>query len=767
MEYLLWNDRIAANFFSPVNEGRRVYLFVTRALIGELGADHKADLPDLIEALQRGPGWAVSGNVCDNAVVAFSGWRRRHLTYPPYLAYLAFFSLAAGIEGDFATHAYYPRLRSLLSESPVAGTYPGFAKMRALWDDLESWTQQDLRGRLGIFQADVNSRFVHVGLPISQTILSEAERLALPAMFASGGLDPEARPSDEVIGRLLLRTDGALRVRTRNILAARSSHEEEFEALIEAVVQELAGWDGEVPAAPNGPQGSSIYGTARLWCEELDSVAGRAQMRLVCRTSHDYPEEGLALDIAGRPGVYRCKEFEKGWSTPLQSAAGDPLDASTLDWREGVRLRETTRNWRFFLAPSAVRLFMSAESDGMSGLLEVQGLLPETAFLVISRREHRSLLENWGIKSCERFENITVRSGLPPDWLVYLGNGARSDELIASVFPVLALPHTARISFQGGLSAAPSSYFPFALPTVTVTGAAPTAELFCNSRSLGKCSMAAFQVPEQLHSDVRLEFEVRQGQQSLSRRSIYLESGLRWPRETAIAWSAPDGRVTNVQIDRSAAGAFVFSPDAIPSFTDWVTLDRVGSQLSSHAPIITEPAIDPSPPSDAPPTVTFTSEAEVRRLIALWKSGIEHGSAAEGESLTVLSGGTSLTEGYRHYLIASSGAQHKRNWSRAIRELSDASASPDPIVSAIACALLQLAFYWSGRQDDVLDLARKRLPPGFAKLQSFMQLLAGSQEGELSLDGVGISDISPLDADKELEHRLFGSAQGGSGTSRE
>src|SRR5262245_44039961 len=223
MTYLQWNDRIASSFFTPASEGRRVYLFVTRDLIARLGSSEDIDLPEFIAALRKGPDWAPGHDICGNAEAAFWDWRRRKLAVPPYIGYLGFFALAAGIEGDFAHHAYYPRLRTLLGEPPAAGTYHGFSKMRALWDDLEVWTQQDRQGRLGVFQADLNSRFVHVGLPISQTILSETERQSLPAMFAAGGLDPQERPPDAVLQRLLVENADALRPRTRQIVLAQSA----------------------------------------------------------------------------------------------------------------------------------------------------------------------------------------------------------------------------------------------------------------------------------------------------------------------------------------------------------------------------------------------------------------------------------------------------------------------------------------------------------------------------------------------------------------
>ncbi len=227
MDYLSWNDMIAARLFTSEMKNRRVYLYVTPDVIRGIGKVVNVGLPDFIAAIRKGPGWVSYGGICARAEQSLDGWRRHRpqLHYPPYIAYLAFFVLAAGAGrgGEFAAHAYYPRLRKLLGEEPVAGTYAGFGEMRRLWDDLEQWTQRDRGGELGIFEAHVSSCFVHVGIPISQTILSEQERLALPAIFADGALDPTAAPSEVLLSELLLRHgQSSLRAPTLRILEGRT-----------------------------------------------------------------------------------------------------------------------------------------------------------------------------------------------------------------------------------------------------------------------------------------------------------------------------------------------------------------------------------------------------------------------------------------------------------------------------------------------------------------------------------------------------------------
>src|SRR5262245_5447064 len=172
MEYLNWNDLLAANFFRSEVAGRRIHLCVTSALIEELGRPSGSDQTDFVAAVKTGPPWVTRRGVCQKAFQAMSHWRERPLTFPPYIGYLSLFVLAAGLDGDFAPHAYYPRLRQLLGELPEPGQYPSFQRMLELWDDLERWANEDMRGELGEFRPDIAGGWINVGLPIAQVILT-------------------------------------------------------------------------------------------------------------------------------------------------------------------------------------------------------------------------------------------------------------------------------------------------------------------------------------------------------------------------------------------------------------------------------------------------------------------------------------------------------------------------------------------------------------------------------------------------------------------
>jgi hypothetical protein len=101
MDYLEWNTRIARHFFCPENAGRKIYLFVTKELIEELGQPADAGFSDFVVSLKIGPPWGRPAGLCQHALQAKHEWRQCSLQpdYPPYVAYLALFVIAAGLEG--------------------------------------------------------------------------------------------------------------------------------------------------------------------------------------------------------------------------------------------------------------------------------------------------------------------------------------------------------------------------------------------------------------------------------------------------------------------------------------------------------------------------------------------------------------------------------------------------------------------------------------------------------------------------------------------
>lgn len=482
MDYLTWNNRIAAHFFNTDRAGCRVRLYVTEALINEIGVSDNAGLAGFIAAVQAGPPWVKESQLCLKAKRSWQEWRARSLPYPPYLVYLSLFVLAAGREGDYNPNAYYPRLRSLLGEAPVSGTYPRFDLMLELWDDLERWANLDQQGRLGLFTADIAGNRIHVGLPIAQTILTEEERHALPLIFSEAGFDPLALPNSQTLAaRLLLLGRSLLKPRTLSTLKT-SQHKfsAESEWLLNVIAEELRDWDGQVGNSNNVNERSWRFAGALCLCLELDRTASRVAATLRCRSSRDFPAEGFVLQ--SEAGEFTCEESALGWSTTLISSTdGTEFDAFRCNWAEGWRLLDAEQQWSFNLPASPVRIFVNGSHAGLPGLVECQQLPLRTTFYLAARQEHCELLANWGAAGCCGFREINILHGLPTGWRFFELESVQSDELVREQLPLLALPRTLRLELEGGLRISQGNrFFRFAPPVVRVIGGTLADTPTCN-----------------------------------------------------------------------------------------------------------------------------------------------------------------------------------------------------------------------------------------------------------------------------------------------
>lgn len=521
MDYLTWNNFIASHFFRPEMAGSTVHLYVTEETIAELGQDSGADFLDFIESVKLGPTWVTRQGLCMKALQSLTDWRQRRLDYPPYIGYLALFVLAAGIEGDFATHSYYPRLRTLIGEEPTTGQYPSFHRMQELWEDLEQWSNEDKAGEWGLFNCVAVGKNNHIGLPLAQTLLTEEERRELPSIFATAELDPTAPPSEEAIALLLVKHGRKyLRNRTLNLLKETSVTDQLRQALLERIIDELRSWDGT--AEISSSDGSQIFGLLRLCCK-LDPIAGRATLTLRCSTKHEFPEEDLLLSLDD--SKFSCYEQGMGWSSPLISELdAKELDASGFDWCKGLRMRSDDSKWCFRLPASPIRVFVKGDTQGLPGLIEVRQLPTQKPFYLAAHEGSLELLKKWGESSCQDFEMLPIADGLASKWHFFKAAAAYRDELIKHEYPILAFPTTVRLELSGGIRLdRGNKFFKFAPPKVVIQGGDESIKVYCNDKLLHWTDTAGiYELPTDVPSETRLAIEARIGENIIKRRFLSL-----------------------------------------------------------------------------------------------------------------------------------------------------------------------------------------------------------------------------------------------------
>lgn len=594
-QYLRWNNAIAQYFFNTDMAGRSVHLYVNSRLISELEKEMGTVEGSFIDAVQEGPPWTTRQGICQRALQACQGWRARGLQFPPYIAYLGLFVLAGGTDGDFEPHAYYPRLRDLLGD-PGDGTLPSFHRMQELWDDLETWSELDMAGDLGLFRARRIGGHIHIGYPLAQSLLTEQERRALPRIFYGANLDPTATPSADELARALRSPASRDLLRPRTVRLVENHYDaEQYDALLDVVADELAEWDGEIERLGQGGRPSRIATAGLRIGLDLDPVARTATASLRCRLKREFPEDGVQIEVPGIPGQFLAEEYLEGWSLPLSAQdTGELFDASRLDWNRGVALRTGQPGLQLRLPGRPVRTFVEGTSDGIPGLIEVHALPRGQSFYLGYRELSWSRLEKWVTTECRGFEDLETVTGLPVGWKLARISEATGTGTIRHDFPFLSFPPSTRLRLVGGIrsSRSSSNFFNFAPPDVALEGGTSGAYVYCNEVLMDTRSAGGdFVLPKGLPSESRIALEARSGAAILARHSLFLTGDFSLPslEPTGLHGSSVSSTLRSGREGASIAGAHVLGEITVRQPSPTERLEDMRSQLGNTKSFLVGP----------------------------------------------------------------------------------------------------------------------------------------------------------------------------------
>jgi hypothetical protein len=368
--------------------------------------------------------------------------------------------------------------------------------MLELWSDLEQWASRDRHGELGVLRLDIAGSWLHVGLPVAQTILTESERQRLHEIFAEGPLNAEDPPPDAELARVIrAKGGGHLRPRTLNALAPGQVESDYSSVLLDRVLEELESWtEVSISSLPSDP--GPLRGTLSFSLQ-LDGTAQRATFRLHVRL-RGTAAETIAVEHNG--AEYTCRLLADAYSTALLDGSHRYLDGAELDWNHPITL--SGRDDLLLRAPaSSVRVFTDGSSRGVGGFIETRLLDPTRPFAVASTGRATEHVRAWGQGSCAGFQERAV-SGLPSGWALFTATRATSDASIREHLPQLSFARRfRRIRLEGGLRlpGATQYYFRFAPPVIRLEGASEGAEVRFNdaitvSRELG----GSFGIPDDL-----------------------------------------------------------------------------------------------------------------------------------------------------------------------------------------------------------------------------------------------------------------------------
>lgn len=430
--YAFWNQNLSAYFFNENMAGREVLLYANFDLIEKVGAN-LGGMSRFIEAIRTGPGWIKNGDPCVKAYKLFEAWKfDRSGDYPPYIAYLVAFVLANYIEGDFDANAYYPRLKTLLKLEHESNASHYFEKMFELWDDLEKWSKEHREEELGSFTARVRGGKWHIGLPLSQTILSKEERDSLPLIFTEAYFEPGANyPVSTIIAAL--RRFGSKFLSKKTMRLLNSSQDKELTAaLVDFVREELIAWNGFTAAIIEDipeTQDESVGQTRSIVkiCLKIEPFSKKVSAFLRVKSNSDFPVDGLnfVVNYEHQSFNFDCTRTSKFWSTPLKQSNQHPVNALAFDWTRQLYLEDKERSWTSLMKPANVKWFIRGKNEQLPDEWVESSQFPEISS-EFALACHSNLLETtseWVETQCER---LKPEIKLLNEWTLFQVKNARA-----------------------------------------------------------------------------------------------------------------------------------------------------------------------------------------------------------------------------------------------------------------------------------------------------------------------------------------------------
>ncbi len=348
---------------------------------------------------------------------------------PPTLGLLALLSLAAErmhVGDGKAAHNFYGRLAELLDvDKAQIGWFTngyhkklhGRAVSQLLWSSLNDWLEA-LEGNRGIPTAFPVGH-PHIGLPLSQALVRETDRVKFGDMFASYGLPPHStyppKEMENLIAEWMSRTPCPA---SSTLEGLWKRDADARERIVEVARATLEAWDGAV-------SGAAVLGPKALL---LDVVRAKATLRtfpqkmvdisLVVPARVDADNETVeVLDFADEPiASIDLVPASSGWMTLT-----DPGSIDISSFLTGVTcLRRQGQTGS--LRRRSRRLVPLRWDDMLQGFVEAERvLLGEDNMLIVRDDIVERVRDTLSAIARPGFAEHTDLIGVPTGWTVFEG----------------------------------------------------------------------------------------------------------------------------------------------------------------------------------------------------------------------------------------------------------------------------------------------------------------------------------------------------------
>jgi hypothetical protein len=453
-EYERVGEAIAAVMFDTKQAGQPVYALADEGTIRAVMA--KADIEGQgLEALSRIV--ASSLQLGRTGVPAFQ-WQtqgarlhRDHpLDTPPALPLLVLLSTAAEqmhADGDLAAHNYYSRLHRLLKVSTteyqrVENDYRRAAEI--LWGSLNAWLEA-WEGERGIPTAYAVGAHTFVGLPMSQAVVRQHDRVGLHELFAAEGMTPGLRISpDDMSAAMDPYASSTPSLPLSSHIARLWRVPNARERIVDAACLELEAWDGSgVEAFASSRPVSSTRLLAFLRTFPRKSIEFNLMLPYRSEAPNRARFQAASMEVvvptlAGPGGSTRLSGVD---GVTASSLVGERLDGrfGEDDSRPFARLpkRATPLRW----------------DDLQGAFVEVERISLGEDSIVVLRSDARQRVEaHLAAHARPGWRELLDLPGMPDGWLIYQHVQMISAPVGQMHFDLLPLAPRARTSLalRGG-----------------------------------------------------------------------------------------------------------------------------------------------------------------------------------------------------------------------------------------------------------------------------------------------------------------------------
>ncbi|MBY0287289.1 MAG: hypothetical protein K2X52_09075 [Mycobacteriaceae bacterium] len=331
-------------------------------------------------------------------------------------------------DDDIAGHAYYARLAKLLGlphdDARLRQQYSAHAEF--LWRCLNSWLD-DLDGERGIPTAYALT-YRYVGLPMSQALVREGDRLKFPAVFAQLGLSPGMHMAPEDLVSYLDQWLGSEQSSASSNLRRLWSRPATRERIATVAAVELANWDGTITDDSVISAGGTSLATRAMVVANLRSGFMGESLSLSLGLRPLGNEMDGEMQVRSTSGAWIDIAFSPGTAGLWRTSYNQAVDFGSM--LEGVvRIRHTdeTDGTEYKRFPRTVIPLIYDELQSAFVESERLQIGTDSALLVRTRSAETKVKMNV-VQEVERalasaarpgFKPLDSINGLPSGWVLF------------------------------------------------------------------------------------------------------------------------------------------------------------------------------------------------------------------------------------------------------------------------------------------------------------------------------------------------------------